>query len=366
MGSSRRRRRREAAKAKLEEQVNFGKLQPEDVYIGKVKLEHHYIEPSNEPQPANLLRLVRSDGERVPREQDAAGFASEAIAGIRQPDRSEEIAPSAPREHSLVAATTNSITDRIPVSLVRRSFDAKEINAIFNDPSVFPMLALPGSASIDVAPLVADERNVFLIAEGGVISFAWHDVNTYQVHTGFKKGFRGSNAIRASRAAYRWMFTHTDCFELLTLVPGNNPAAALFCRLVGATFEFERKAIWPTPDGDVGVSFWSFRYDDWIRKTPELMLSGREFHSRLEAEFSRHDRWEEQHADEDCHDLHVGACAEMIYAGQLDKAISLYNRWARFAGYGELALISRSPAVIDIGNALLQIAEDSFKVILVR
>ena len=263
----------------------------------------------------------------------------------------------------MVAAAAAARDDTIEV---RRSFDAAEINAIFNDPSVFPLVSTPDLEKIDVTEHLKDERNVLLMVPGGGIMFYMHDLGVYEVHTAFLKEYRGRNALRASLAAYRWMFTHTDCIGLLTRVPANNPAAARFCRLVGATLEFERKAVWPTLEGPADMSFWSLRYDDWIRKTPSLKKSGQEFHRRLEQEFERHGQPEEQHPDEDCHDLHVGACAEMIYAGQLEKAVLLYNRWARFAGYGTIGLVSHKPAVIDIGNALLQITGDTFKVILVR
>ena len=320
---------------------------------------------TNESPP--VLRLVRSEQESLPVEQDAAGRTDQAIQVIRDITRDvESDRTSALASHVDSAVAERAIVDRIPISLVRRSVDATEINAIFNDPSVFEQVAIPGADPLDVSPLLDNPQNIFLITEGGAISFAWHDVHSYQVHTGFIRGFRGSHAIRASRAAYRWMFTQTDCVELLTLVPGNNPAAAMFCRLVGATHEFDRKGVWPGKDGPVDMGFWSLRYDDWLRKTPELVLSGQKFHNRLTAEFLRFDKTEKQHPDEDCHDLHVGACFEMMHGGQIEKAVFLYNRWAKFSGYGQIALISREPAVIDIGNALLQVTDDIFKVVLVK
>ena len=235
--------------------------------------------------------------------------------------------------------------------MIRRSFDAAEINPILNDPSVFEAIKLPGMApDIDVSALVSNPNNVLLMAEGGGIIFAQAEPGIYEVHTSFLAGFRGSHAVRRSLEAYRWMFTHTDCMILQTKVPAFNLGAEKFCRMVGATKEFERKGVWLTEKGAADMSFWSLRYEDWLRKTPALMGSGKAFHEKLEQEFARHGTEDENHPDEDCHDLHVGVCVETIFAGQPEKAIVLYNRWASFAGYGLISLIAKSPMLIDIGS----------------
>jgi hypothetical protein len=354
MGSSERRKQRREAKRDSLLPINEIVQSASDMLAGKL----------DENTPA-VLRLVRSEDGIVPAEPLPSGRPSETIAAVREPERSDgNGAEEAGADH--VDTATDVSTDDASEQLVSRSYDATAINAIFNDPSVFPLVSIPGIETLDVSNLLADERNILLMAEGGGILFCWHEPCTYEVHTAFLEGFRGRHAIRASKAAYRWMFTRSDCLVLLTKVPAINPAAAAFCKIVGATLEFERKAIWPTNDGPVDMGYWSLRYDDWIRQTPAVKKSGKKFHDRLTEEFERNGRQEEQHPDEDCHDLHVGACVEMIYGGQLEKAVALYNGWAYFAGYGLINLVSRSPVVIDIGNALLQITDDTFKVILVR
>lgn len=250
---------------------------------------------------------------------------------------------------------------------LRREFNASEINAIINDPSVFPSVAIPGIETIDLRGLIADPRNVLLMADGGGVLFCQDEPGIYEVHTQFLPAFRGRHAIRASIEAYRWMFTHTDCMTLFTRVPSPNRAAAFAARVVGFECRFERSAVWPTPDGPVGMKYLVLSYDGWIkRNTAVLMESGRVFHRRLEDECVRLGHPDKAHPDEDCHDLAVGACAEMVYGGQPEKAVVLYNRWARFAGYGQIALTARSPLVIDIGTAVLLIADQTFKVITCR
>lgn len=267
-----------------------------------------------------------------------------------------------------IPETVTAVAEVAPI--LSRTFDPNDVNPILNHPSILPLITVPGVDTIDVTALITDPRNVFLlaphaseIAPCGCIAFCIQEPRLYEVHTNFLPEHRGRGALRASLAAYRWMFTHTDCMALQTRVPAFNKAAERFCMIVGATREFDRKAVWPTKEGPVDMSFWSLRYPDWVRKTPSLNASGRTFHQRLEAERIRHGIQEPQHADEDCHDRYVGACVETIYGGQPEKAVALYNRWAAFAGYGAIALIARSPLVIDIGEALLQVGHDDFKVI---
>jgi hypothetical protein len=255
---------------------------------------------------------------------------------------------------------------------VKRSYDAGDINPILNDPSVFPFVSLPEMETIDVTPQVADPRNVLLVAPGAALIFIQTEPCYYEVHTNFLKPDRAAQSADGSGPyvrnvcldAYRWMFTHTDCLEIVTRIPAHNRAATVFAPLAGWQKEFERTAVWPTREhGLVDMTFFSLRYDDWARKTPGLMESGRWFHQHLTAECARLGHTEDRHADEDCHDLYVGACVETIFGGQVEKAIILYNKWARFAGYGQIALVSKSPLLLDIGDALIHVVEETFRVV---
>lgn len=263
---------------------------------------------------------------------------------------------------------------RFPKSggIFRETESATEINRILNDPCVFPDISIPDQKPFDVGPLIGDPRFVFLRVEGGVVIFS-PDNETgsglYEVHTNFLEDYRGKYAIEASLQAYRWMFTHTNCVMLQTRVPAFNKAAEGFCRSVGAWLWFERSEVWPTKQGNVDCKFYAMSIHDWMRKHPgPLIESGKAFHVRLEQEYERHGFAHEPHRDEKAHELAVGACAEMVYGGEPEKAVLLYNLWARVAGYQELRLISKNPLVIDIGESILQVlpAERTFKVIQCR
>ena len=240
---------------------------------------------------------------------------------------------------------------------LRRSADAAEFNAILNHPDILPMVAISGQESLDATPLVDDPKNYLLMVsearEGetqvsGAIFFAQHDPGIFEVHTHFLKPWRGQFAIDASLAAYRWMFTHTDAMTLLARAPDCWPQIGKFCEAVGATFEFARPDCWPGPDGPSACDFYALRYDDWMKQNYAALADSASGFPLASIE------------------NYVGMFIETIYGGQPDKAVILYNRFARFGGFPGVALLARDPVIIDIGAAVLQIGEGTFKVLKVR
>lgn len=243
---------------------------------------------------------------------------------------------------------------------MRRSFDPVEVNAILNDPEVFKWIKLT-EEKIDATDLVFELRNHFLIAQGGVLAFIFQEPGVYEVHNNFLKECRGRNAFKETLAALKWMFTRTDCMILQTKVPSFNKGAGLLARAVGGVKDFERKGAWDGAD----VSYWTLKYEDWLKKTPQLMTDGALFHRLLDDERARLGAAPDKHPDEDCHDLHVGACVETIRY-QPEKAVTLYNRWAKFAGYEPISLVSKDPLIIDIASAILLIENNTFRIMKCR
>lgn len=263
--------------------------------------------------------------------------------------------------------------------MLRRTFDAAEVNPILNHESVFPFVSLPGFTSLDVAPLLEEKdqfgnfKNVALMGDRGCILFFQLEPGIYEVHTNFirlQKSARAPHYIfDACKAAARWMFTRTDAMTLQTRVPAFNRVARLAIPRCGFQLQFERKEIYPHKNDLVAVTFWALTYERWFQITDELIETGREFHRRLEREFARHEVSHRVHRDEDIHDRAVGGCCEMIFAGQMLKGVVLYNRWARFAGYRPIELIANNAAdvlLLDIGDAVLRLADNDFKAVLCR
>lgn len=247
---------------------------------------------------------------------------------------------------------------------VRRTLDAREVDAILNDASVFPIIAMPGKQKFDTAALIADPRNIALVCEGGALIFACHEPGYYEVHIGFLAGFRGAYAKQALAIAVRLMFMTMPALVLWMRVPDNNPAARLFYAACGAKKEFRREAAWPTADGMIGQSYWAIRYDSWILSNSELGECGEYFIAKLnDARLQMGHDFEIFH---NCALPYLGALMLMACAGQLDKAVILYNRFASFANLPRFALVSHVPAVIDTGETLVQFVENEFKVFLCK
>jgi hypothetical protein len=247
---------------------------------------------------------------------------------------------------------------------VCREFSAERINAVANHPEVRPWVG--GAGPIDMTPVVADLRNVLLMGQGGGLLFVNLDPGLYEVHTQFVPEARGPQALLAVLDALRWMFTRTDCMEIVTRVPDGNLAAAALVKKIGGEFQFYRPHVWQTDHGLVGVKYYAQTLNSWVLKTDELAQVGDWFHEKLAAAKVAQGSAAPIHDDDDAHDRYVGAAAEMIVNGQVAKGISFYNRWAKFSGYATVSLIAANPFVIDIQDALLAVRGHDLEVLLCR
>lgn len=239
---------------------------------------------------------------------------------------------------------------------VIRSFDASFINEVLNDPDVRPDVAEQSAGRIDISKAVADTDNVLLIGEhGGTFLFKLMP-GLYEVHTQVKAGGRGAWIVDFVRAGARWMFTHTDCFEIVTRVPINHHAARSLTLMAGMRREFTRhdECYWRGDKQDVEAYSW--RIQDWIVKTPELEERGEAFHEFLHSEAKRLGIADQPHPNDPQHNRYVGAALEMLQGDQLAKAINFYNRWALMARHPIITLQSVKPVTVrfDIGDLIVE------------
>lgn len=252
-----------------------------------------------------------------------------------------------------------------PVLSVSREFAAEHLNAVVNDPAVRPWVG-GGTGPLDLSGLVADRANYLLMGLGGGILFQRIDAGFYEAHTQFLPEARGPSAVRAVRDALRYMFTRTDAVEIVTKVPEGNAGALGLVRAIHGQKQFRREKAWPSAAGPVAVDFYALSINAWAGKAEELAASGEWFHGKLEAAKAETVGAAPPHDDDEAHDRYVGATVEMVAAGQIAKAMGFYARWARFAGYGPIAVIATNPVVIDIGDAILAVRGDNFEVLLCR
>jgi hypothetical protein len=244
--------------------------------------------------------------------------------------------------------------------IIERSADRDRINAVANHPDVRGWVNPMPERDLDLGPAVADPANIMLSAGHGVMLFAYLQPGLYEVHTMVEPEGRGAWTLDFVNTCLAWMFCQTGAIELMTRCPKGNLAAKALARTIHGSYQFTNQTGWMRDGQPIPADIYALSIQEWIRTAPSLEARGGWFHDRLEAEFARAGRKEPQHPEDTAHDRYVGAAVEMIFGGQLDKAVIFYNRWAAMAGYVPISLVSRDPVSIDIGNAIIVKSGDDF------
>lgn len=232
---------------------------------------------------------------------------------------------------------------------------------IANDPTVRPTLGGEGPLAFD--DLLDRPDVVALATEHGGFIFTQAFPARWEMHSLFLPQGRGRAVLSAFREAARFMFSATDCVEIITkAADSNRPAQFMACR-AGFRMTFRREAAWP--DGS-GIAYYVFGLDDWIAADDTLPAEGEAFHALLEAAKQASGSVLEVHADDEAHDRAVGAAVSMFKAGRRLKAVWTYNRWATFAGYQQIDLASEEPPIMDVRDALVTVRDDRLEVLSCR
>jgi hypothetical protein len=240
--------------------------------------------------------------------------------------------------------------------MLERVFTANRINEIVNDDSILPMIK-GKHTKLDLTNFAKVKHNVCLVGDYGCVLFAKLQEGIYEFHTSVLPDGRGTWMIEGSREAFKYMFTNTDAFELLTKCPDGNVPAKAGARAVGCGLKFSTRPTWPIEDKLVPVDVYSILLQDWP-KNAQMQSYGEEFHNLLESKLNR-----QNHDHDVVHDNYVGCTVEMIRGGQIGKAINFYNRWAVMSDYARIKIDSLDPLIIDISEAKLKIENNNFEVI---
>lgn len=249
-----------------------------------------------------------------------------------------------------------------PALEMRRDFTPERVNRVINHPSVLLWMApQPLPELLDFSRLMADTSNVVLFSDFGGAIFLQLDETCFELHTQFLPEVRGRPVVRFMHQALEYIFTHTNCMNVMTKVPLHNAAARALTQHFHFTLEGTRKGHWNAGDaGMMDVEYYNYNWDDWVRHSPLLATQGETFHQRLESECERLGVANVAHPADIWHDHVVGATLDTVYAGLVDKACILYNRWAKFAEYATLRVVSRLPAIVEFETQLpLRLVLDS-------
>lgn len=249
--------------------------------------------------------------------------------------------------------------------MLKRTMDAEFLNAVAN--SVDVRLLLGGSGQLDLTAVLADVSNVALINEFGGFVGVKLDGGLYECHSIFLPEGRGAAVVEATREGLRYLFAATDCIEVVTKVPRNNSGALGLARAAGFSKVFERERAWPASGQEpVGVDYFSLTFAKWRARDNLIAERGVWFHTRLEELTAAIGKEIPVHEDDKAHNQAVGVAVLMLESGNPIKACGLYNRWAAFAGYPGIKLISVNPPIIDMNEAVVAVANGDMEVLLCR
>lgn len=241
---------------------------------------------------------------------------------------------------------------------IRRTMSASYLNEVANHPEVHRWLYADGP--VDLSEIIDNPANVALEADGGGFICIHLSDGIYEVHSLFLPEARGSTT-GAMAAGMEYMFLRTDCFRLVTRAPFNNADAAAIARKGGFREWFRRE---DAKSGD--SAYLSLEIDEWIQRSPRFEAEGHWFHDQLSASKQNAAPGLPQHPADPAHDRAVGAAVAMFRTGNIGKGIGTYNRWAAFAGYAPIRLISTQPITIDVVDAIVELNGRTMEIVLCR
>lgn len=246
--------------------------------------------------------------------------------------------------------------------MIKRTMSATFLNAVANHPEVRPFLGGMENPVLDLSPLVEDPRCICLEVSGaGGWVLQPILAGVYELHTIFLPEARGRAYFEQARQAVRMVFCKTDCLEIVTKCPDDNGPARMAAKLMGFRQRFRREDAWSP---GVGISYQVFSLDDWFVRDEQCKLAGAAFHDALEAAKIATGSTLAIHPEDEAHDRAVGAACLMIKAGQIEKGVAFYCRWAAFAGYAPIFHLGNG--LIDVQDAIVQESNGEMQVLLCR
>lgn len=236
--------------------------------------------------------------------------------------------------------------------MIYRTMDPTFANDVANHPEVRPFLG-GADGPLDLTALVQNPANYVLEVMGAGVWLLQATLDgVYSLHTLMLPEARGRSYFANAKDALDYMFARTDCLEIVTQCPDDNPGARMAASLVGFRERFRREGAWHT---GAGISYRSFTIEDWYVRSRACVTHGRQFHEALHAAKESRGIIDPQHPEDEAHDRAVGAAYMMAKSGNLGKAIGFYGRWAIIAGYRPIVEVGCN--VIDTGDALIYVGD---------
>lgn len=241
--------------------------------------------------------------------------------------------------------------------MIQRAFDAAHLNAILNHPRVRPDVADISEGDLDLSDRVANTVNVCLVGQyGAFFCYKYYD-GCYEVHTAVLPEGRGQWARDFAEAGARYMFTVTDCTEIMTRVPQGHVAAKALTEAMGFRHQFTTPAVCRFRGQMVPAHIYSLTLQEWSVRADGMEEAGAEFHEWLNRQIADG----KAHDPDPAHNRIVGIALQMALAGMLRKAVVWYNRCAFAGRHAPIALISENPPQIRFDAGVLTLTNDGLK-----
>lgn len=233
--------------------------------------------------------------------------------------------------------------------MIERTYDAAAINAIVNDPAVRPWVADLAEGELDLSRHVENPANVCLVGEhGAFLCFKYYE-GGYEVHTQVLPSGRGEWTRKFAEAGARFLFTATDCVEILTRVPEGHVSALALTKAMGFSHQFTTPPECLFRGAHVPCGIWSLTIQDWAGRSPDFARRGAAFHDWLNTQVTIG----QLHAPDHDHNRIVGITLEMMAQGQIGKGVVWYNRWAFAARHAPIALVGLNPPQVRFDAGVL-------------
>ncbi len=184
----------------------------------------------------------------------------------------------------------------------------------------------------------------------------------WEVHSAVLMSGRGRWAYEAAKRSLDLMFTTTLAWEITTRIPEQHDGAKRLAQTCGFRHEFTSEPGCRWRGKVQPAEIWSLNLWQWIMRS-SLQGLGEAFHNELAAQAKHAGIADPPHEPDSTHNAYVGAAWAMIAAGQPDKAVSVYNRWALAARHRIVALVNREPPEISMDIGLLRFRGLQFELV---
>lgn len=157
--------------------------------------------------------------------------------------------------------------------MIHRDLDGDMVNRIISHPEVRPWV-LREDQDMDFRAIARDPRIYLLVGEPpvGSIIFAQVTMGVYEAHAAVLPQGRGNWTTDLAQSSIYYMFTATDCIEILTRVLEGHVGAAVLARQLGfrerwrcPAFQFRGKMVPYSVWGTTMMDWWPSNDPDRVR-----------------------------------------------------------------------------------------------------